>query len=165
MAANSKFRPKVSSNIIEGATPVEETVETLTPDSEQEEVSVETVATVDNEVEAKAPADETVETQEEGATPVEEEETSEDVETKVDSENPDKEEDENSETAPPDPEIKFEDKDSQKSSIEKNVKVCLKVNHSCNIGGVSYHFEKGKQVNVPSSVKTILMQAGLLMPL
>lgn len=46
--------------------------------------------------------------------------------------------------------------------IERNVKVCLNTDHSCSIGGVRYHFEKGKSQNVPESVKAILKQAGLL---
>ena len=113
MAAKN-FKPKASSNIIEGATPVENTEVTMTPDE-----SV-------------------------GATPVEETPVTEVV----------------SETAPT---VTFEDKKS--TPIEKNVKVCLKTKHSCFIGGVAYHFEKGKQYNVPASVKSILMQADLLMPL
>lgn len=117
MAARN-FKPKASSNIIEGATPVDETEVTMTPDE-----SV-------------------------GAT-VEETPVADSTETnKV------------SETAPT---VTFEDKKS--TPIEKNVKICLKVKHSCFIGGVAYHFEKGKQYNVPSSVKSILMQADLLMPL
>lgn len=121
MAAKN-FKPKASSNIIEGATPVEETEVTMTPDE-----SV-------------------------GATPVEE--------TPVAEVTPEEKTEEVSETAPT---VTFEDKKS--TPIEKNVKVCLKTKHSCHIGGVAYHFEKGKQYNVPASVKSILMQADLLMPL
>lgn len=62
----------------------------------------------------------------------------------------------------PQPAVKFDDKNTGKSPIERNVKVALIKNHSCTIGGVTYHFEKGKQYNVPQSVKTILKQAGLL---
>ena len=120
MAAN-KFKPKASSNIIEGATPVEETEVTNTPD----EVSAETVETP---VESVETTPETVE-----------------------------------ENSNAEPTVTFEDK--QSTPIEKNVKVCLKTKHSCVIGGVAYHFEKGKQYNVPTSVKSILMQADLLMPL
>lgn len=69
---------------------------------------------------------------------------------------------ENPETAPPD--VQFED-NSDKKAPERKVKIVLKENHTCSIGGVRYHFEKGKQYNVPASVKSILMQAGLLMPL
>ena len=111
MAKN--FKPKASTNIIEGATPVEETEVTNTPDEPVGATSTE-------------------------ETPVEEV----------------------SKTAPT---VTFEDKKS--TPIEKNVKVCLKTKHSCFIGGVAYHFEKGKQYNVPASVKSILMQADLLMPL
>lgn len=114
MAAKN-FKPKASSNIIEGATPVAETEVTMTPD-ESVEVAVEVT-----------PVEETVEVKE------------------------------------TEPTVTFEDKKS--TPIEKNVKVCLKTKHSCHIGGVAYHFEKGKQYNVPQSVKSILMQADLLMPL
>ena len=130
MAAN-KFKPKASSNIIEGATPVEETGVTMTPDE-----SV-------------------------GATPTEETPVAESTETtSVGKTEEDSVKEEVSETAPT---VTFEDKKS--TPIEKNVKICLKTKHSCNIGGVAYHFEKGKQYNVPASVKSILMQADLLMPL
>lgn len=125
--AAGKFKPKASSNIIEGATPVEETGVTMTPDE-----SV-------------------------GATPVEE--TPVEV-TPVAEVTTEEKTEEVSETAPT---VTFEDKKS--TPIEKNVKICLKVKHSCHIGGVAYHFEKGKQYNVPASVKSILMQADLLMPL
>ena len=124
MAAN-KFKPKASSNIIEGATPVEETEVTMTPDE-----SV-------------------------GATPVEETPVAESKEVA-----PVEYTKEVSETEPT---VTFEDKKS--TPIEKNVKICLREKHSCIIGGTAYHFEKGKQYNVPESVKSILMQADLLMPL
>lgn len=123
--AASKFKPKASSNIIEGATPVEETEVTMTPDE-----SV-------------------------GATPTEETPVAENPEV-----TPVEKTEEVSETVPT---VTFEDNKS--TPIEKNVKVCLKTKHSCIIGGVAYHFEKGKQYNVPASVKSILMQADLLMPL
>lgn len=163
MAATSKFKPKVSTNIIEGATPAEETVVTMTPESNSDESSVDTTfnmgtevpieeattTTISGEVVDTVSTEETITPAEDNSAGSVEEDNSED----------------NSETAPPDPTVIFEDKDSTKSPLEKNVKVCLNVNHSCNIGGVSYHFEKGNQVNVPTSVKAILMQAGLLMPL
>lgn len=59
--------------------------------------------------------------------------------------------------------VTFED--TKSTPIQKNVKIRPRVNHSCNIGGVAYHFEKGKQYNVPENVKSILLQADLLMPL
>ena len=124
--AASKFKPKASSNIIEGATPVEDTGVTMTPDE-----SV-------------------------GATPVEETPVAESKEEVA----PVEKTEEVSETEPT---VTFEDKKS--TPIEKNVKICLREKHSCIIGGTAYHFEKGKQYNVPESVKSILMQADLLMPL
>lgn len=63
------------------------------------------------------------------------------------------------------PAVTFNTEAVPKRPLERNVKVCLKVNHSCKIGGVQYHFERGKQVNVPASVKSILLEAGLLLPL
>ena len=135
--ATRNFKPKASSNIIEGATPVEEQI----PVEEQT-----TVAPVEEEKVVEATA-----------TPVEEEtavtdkaEVSESKEDAVETTTPT---------------VTFEDKSSKKTPIEKNVKIRTKVNHSCCIGGVRYHFEKGKQVNVPESVKAILLQADLLMPL
>ena len=66
-----------------------------------------------------------------------------------------------SETAPP--EVVFSDVESTPAS--RNVKVRLKRNHSCVIGGERYNFEGGKQVSVPENVKAILMRADLLLPL
>ena len=116
MASRTSFKPKASSNIIEGATPVEEVVTPV----EQEEV-----------VEA----------------------TSEPAVLET-TEVPDSKNEK----------VTFEDK-STKTPIEKNVKIRTRVNHTCSIGGVRYHFEKGKLTNVPESVKAILLQADLLMPL
>lgn len=45
------------------------------------------------------------------------------------------------------------------------VRVRTKIDHTCNIGGVRYHFVKGVQKNVPEEVKKILLRADLLMPL
>ena len=47
-------------------------------------------------------------------------------------------------------------------SSVKNVKVKVKKDHSCCIGGVWYNLEAGKEINVPSNVKQILASAGLL---
>lgn len=127
--ATRNFKPKASSNIIEGATPVEEQIP-VTPVEEE------------NVAEATATPD----VQE---TPV--------------AEVPEAPEKEN-EVPQTTPTVTFEDK-STKTPIEKNVKIRTRVNHSCCIGGVRYHFEKGKQTNVPESVKAILLQADLLMPL
>ena len=66
-----------------------------------------------------------------------------------------------SETAPP--EVVFSDVES--TPAVRNVKVRLKRNHSCVIGGERYNFEGGKQVSVPENVKAILMRADLLLPL
>ncbi len=149
--AAPKFKPKASTNIIEGATPVEETEVTTNPET----------ADVQDEEVTPVKEEETVETdsadvQEETAESTEEKDDTPVEETGNDGENP--------ETAPPAPEVIFKDT-SEKKAPERNVKVVLKVDHSCSVGGERYHFERGKQYNVPASVKSILMQAGLLMPL
>lgn len=128
--ATRNFKPKASSNIIDGATPVEE--QTNVAPVEEEKVAVDTASPVEEETPVVATTDAT-ETKEEAV---------------VDAT----------------PTVTFEDK-SPKAPIEKNVKIRTRVNHSCCIGGVRYHFEKGKQTNVPESVKAILLQADLLMPL
>lgn len=133
--ATRSFKPKASSNIIDGATPVEEQI----PVEEQTNVA-----------------------------PVEEEKVVEATASPVAEETPATVEAEVHETqeavAETTPTVTFEDK-SPKAPIEKNVKIRTRVSHSCCIGGVRYHFEKGKQTNVPESVKAILLQADLLMPL
>lgn len=116
--AEKKFKPKASSNIIEGVTPVDPAMP----------------STTENVTESTPPS------------PVEE--------TPVTS----------TPEVPETPVVTFEDKAST-APVQKNVKVCTKVNHSCTIGGVAYHFVKGKQTNVPANVKAILLQADLLMPL
>ena len=128
--ATRNFKPKASSNIIEGATAVEE-------------------QNVDTSVEQKEVASAT-------STPAP-------LETSV-VESTEATEHENEKVEETTPTVTFEDK-STKTPIEKNVKIRTKVSHSCCIGGVRYHFEKGKQTNVPESVKAILLQADLLMPL
>ena len=129
MAARN-FKPKASSNIIEGATPVEEQIP-VTP-VEVDEVSEATPTPAVQET----PATEVAEAPKKG-----------------------------NEVAETTPTVTFSEEKSSKAPIEKNVKIRTRVNHSCCIGGVRYHFEKGKQTNVPESVKTILLQADLLMPL
>ena len=128
MAAKN-FKPKASSNIIDGATPVEEQIPVAPVEEEN------AVENATSPVEEGTPA-----------TPVAEvPETKDEVSTA--------------------PVVTFDENKSNKAPIEKNVKIRTRVNHSCCIGGVRYHFEKGKQTNVPESVKTILLQADLLMPL
>lgn len=135
MAAN-KFKPKASTNIVEGAIPVEE---------------AEVVETPVEETEATNTPDEVDVIPTEEKTPVVEEDKT-DENSQMEEENE------------PEVTITFDDKEST-TPAQKNVKVCLKTKHSCAIGGVTYHFEKGKQYNVPVNVKSILMQADLLMPL
>ncbi len=68
-----------------------------------------------------------------------------------------------------DEEKKAEEVTSADSPVEvtvqssvKNVKVKVRKDHSCCIGGVWYNLEAGKEINVPSNVKQILASAGLL---
>ena len=128
---NTKFKPKLSSNIIEGATPLEEVADEVTDDKKEDTPKIKGVAVKEvKEVEdKKEPVDETKEPKKEDT-----------------------------------PTVSFDTKEVR-NTIERNVKICPKVNHTCVIGGVPYHLEKGKQVNVPLNVKTILMKADLLMPL
>lgn len=128
--ATRNFKPKASSNIIEGATPVEEQ-NVVTP-VEQEGVAEATST--------PAPLETSV---------VEATEATEHENEKVE------------ETSPT---VTFAENKTN-TPAEKNVKIRTRVNHSCCIGGVRYHFEKGKVTNVPESVKAILLQADLLMPL
>lgn len=69
---------------------------------------------------------------------------------------------ENPETAPPENGIVVEEPVYAVPAKEKTVKVALACDHSCFIGGVSYHFRKGETVSVPEPVKDILKNAGLL---
>lgn len=55
--------------------------------------------------------------------------------------------------------------EQENKPVIKNVKVVLKENHRCNIGGNWYSFQAGKYYNVPENVKTILKGADLLAPL
>jgi len=47
----------------------------------------------------------------------------------------------------------------------KKVRVRLKANHKCNIGGEWYNFIKGGVYSVPDNVREILSRADLLLPL
>lgn len=47
----------------------------------------------------------------------------------------------------------------------KMVKVLMKDNHKCCIGGEWYYLLEGKQYNVPSNVKDVLLKANKLLPL
>lgn len=55
--------------------------------------------------------------------------------------------------------------DIEQKSAVRNVRVMLKSDHTCSIGGTRYFFKKGVCVNVPQEVKDILNKSGLLMPL
>lgn len=52
-----------------------------------------------------------------------------------------------------------------KKAPVKMVKVLLKENHKCCIGGEWYYLLGGKQYNVPSNVKDVLLKANKLLPL
>lgn len=70
-----------------------------------------------------------------------------------------------SETAPPEGVSEVVFSDTESSPATRNVRIRLKRNHSCVIGGERYNFEAGKQVSVPENVKDILMRADMLLPL
>lgn len=72
---------------------------------------------------------------------------------------------ENPETAPPENENVVISAPKEVKTKDTNVKVAVMADHSCHIGGVPYHFEKGVPVYVPRPVKEILKNAGLLLPL
>ena len=128
--ATRSFKPKASSNIIEGVTPVADEQTVVAPTEEENEVQDTSTPDVQESSVVNEP---------------EVTESKEVEETNA-------------------PTVTFEDK-TPKATVQKNVKIRTKVNHSCCIGGVRYHFEKGKHTNVPESVKAILLQADLLMPL
>ncbi len=137
MATTNKFKPKASKNAIEGATPIEETeATTVTEETSQTDAEEEALESMEGETPDTMTDEQTEEVTDSG---------------------------ENPETAPPT--VQFDTASDKKAPAEKNVRVALNRAHSCSIGGERYHFEKGKQYNVPASVKTILKQAGLLMPL
>lgn len=47
----------------------------------------------------------------------------------------------------------------------KMVRIKMRDDHRCHIGGQSYVLEKGKCYNVPENVKNVLTRAELLLPL
>lgn len=47
----------------------------------------------------------------------------------------------------------------------KQVKIKMKEDHNCFIGGQWYNLKKNTTCNVPQNVKSILSKAGLLLPL
>ena len=55
--------------------------------------------------------------------------------------------------------------ETNNTPVEKRVKVKMKKDHKCHIGGEWYHLLKEKQYNVPENVKEILASRDLLSPL
>ena len=130
MAANRKFTPRASSNLIEG----EVTDVVNTP---EEEIPVEPVTA--EEVVAEENTDEVASVDSEEVAPLAEAETT--------------------------PEITFTP-ETNKTPIERMVKIRLAKKYNGCIGGIWYHFEKDQVVNVPENVKRILNSAeGMLKPL
>lgn len=131
---------------------VEVNVEVTTPDTENtEEVitgddSAEDTAGADDTEEVSA--DETGDNAENSDSPIEVDltPTVEDSQPKVDV----------------DPEAVTVD---TKRKPKENVKIRLRVDHSCTIAMERYDFKEGKVYNVPANVKKILNRAGLLAPL
>lgn len=114
---------------------------------------VEDLVTTDETVDETT--DETVDTTEETT-----EETTEDTEKKLDDlvmvtdTEEEKAEDETSADS--------SDDDVTIQSAVKKVKVKVKKDHSCCIGGIWYNLVAGKETNVPEDVKRILASANLL---
>lgn len=117
-----------------------------------EDVKVETPV-VDETPEVTVPENVKVETPEES----EKETTSPEQETQeVDVTVPDVEE----------PEVSVDTSSIDDSKKPENmVKVRMRTDHKCTIGGELYQLESGKVYNVPENVKRILNKAGLLSPL
>lgn len=137
MAANKKFTPRASSNLIEEeVTENKEAVETEAPVEDK----VETVVAPENEEVAEA-SSETVEEEAKDETP----------EAPVEDKSTD--------------EVTFTAK-TEKKPIERMVKVRLAKKYDGCIGGQWYHFAKDQVVTVPENVKRILNSAeGMLKPL
>lgn len=138
MAANKKFTPRASSNLIEEeVTENKEAVETEAPVEDK----VETVVAPENEEVAEASSE----------TVVEEEAKDETPEAPVEDKSTD--------------EVTFTAK-TEKKPIERMVKVRLAKKYDGCIGGQWYHFAKDQVVTVPENVKRILNSAeGMLKPL
>lgn len=138
MAANKKFTPRASSNLIEEeVTENKEAVETEAPVEDK----VETVVAPENEEGAEASSE----------TVVEEEAKDETPEAPVEDKSTD--------------EVTFTTK-TEKKPIERMVKVRLAKKYDGCIGGQWYHFAKDQVVTVPENVKRILNSAeGMLKPL
>ena len=117
-----------------------------------EDVKVETPV-VDETPEVTVPENVKVETPEEN----EKETTAPEQETpEVDVTVPDVEE----------PEVSVDTSSIDDSKKPENmVKVRMRTDHKCTIGGELYHLESGKVYTVPENVKRILNKAGLLSPL
>lgn len=138
MAANKKFTPRASSNLIEEeVTENKEAVETEAPVEDK----VETVVAPENKEGAEASSE----------TVVEEEAKDETPEAPVEDKSTD--------------EVTFTAK-TEKKPIERMVKVRLAKKYDGCIGGQWYHFAKDQVVTVPENVKRILNSAeGMLKPL
>lgn len=135
MAANKKFTPRASSNLIEGeVTENKEAVETEAPVEDK----VETVVATENEGVVEASSVEEGAKDETSEAPVEDKSTDE---------------------------VTFTAK-TEKTPIERMVKVRLAKKYDGCIGGQWYHFAKDQVATVPENVKRILNSAeGMLKPL
>lgn len=63
------------------------------------------------------------------------------------------------------PSVVVQGKPDEKTRPKENVKIRLRKDHSCSIGGEMYDFKAGKVYTVPKNVKKILNRAGFLSPL
>lgn len=63
------------------------------------------------------------------------------------------------------PSVVVQGRPDEKARPKENVKIRLRKDHSCSIGGEMYDFKAGKVYTVPKNVKKILNRAGFLSPL
>lgn len=156
MAANKKFTPRASTNLIEDEVKTAE--ETPVTPAEGTEVTPETPDTV-----VTPETDKDTTSNPEGSV-LDEFKADEDPdevtpETKTEGTKEESKEESN------DNEVTFTAKNESKP-IERKVKIRLAKKYDGCIGGVWYHFEKDQVVNVPENVKRILnSDEGMLKPL
>lgn len=56
-------------------------------------------------------------------------------------------------------------KENTEPVVEKKVRIKMREDHKCHVGGEWYYLLKGKNYNVPENVRDILAYADLLLPL
>lgn len=144
MAANKKFTPRASANLIDGEV----------TDSKDVANTEETPVTAPEDVATASAVEETTPEVAPEVAPVVEETKEESKETEG-----------AEETLKAESEITFK-AETDKKPIERKVKIRLAKKYDGCIGGVWYHFDKDQVVSVPENVKRILNRSeGMLKPL